>query len=108
LRFLTEVGGFLVLLAEFALVPAVFDIAEKLDADLVRIEIAGRHVNGAAVVIGVVDDLLGFDEMLGHQRAMPEAVMVHEALCGIAVALLNRDIEYIRLAMLDQNNLVGP
>ena len=35
-----EVVGLLVFLAEAALVPAVFDVAEEFDADLVRIEVA--------------------------------------------------------------------
>ena len=39
LLLLAEVVGLLVFLAELALVPAVFDVAEQLDADLVRIEI---------------------------------------------------------------------
>src|SRR5207253_1081631 len=43
--FLAEVVGLLVLLAELALVPAVLDVAEELDADLVRVEAAGRHVD---------------------------------------------------------------
>ena len=67
----TQVLGLFVFLAEFALVPPILDVAEKLDADLVRIKPARRHVNRAAVMIGVIDDLGSGDEMLAHQRAMP-------------------------------------
>src|SRR5207248_5557700 len=50
-----------VLLAEPAGVPAVLDVAEQLDADLVRVEPAARHGHGARVVIGVVDALPGLE-----------------------------------------------
>ena len=39
-----------------AVVPAVFDVAEEFDADFVGVEVARGHVDGAEVVVGVVDD----------------------------------------------------
>ena len=99
---LAEVFGFVVFLAELSLIPAVFDVAKQLDADLVRIEIAGRHVDGAAVVVGVVDNFPGFDEMPGHQRAVPETgpAFVHDlghGLRGEVVTLFAHDREAVGL-----------
>ena len=99
---LAEVFGFLVFLAELALVPAIFDVAEQLDADLVRIEIPRRHVNRAAVMVGIVDDFRGIDKVLGHQRGMPVGgpAFVHDLghrLRGIVVALFADDAEAVGL-----------
>src|SRR6266850_494852 len=71
--FLAEVVGFFVFLAEFALVPAVFDVAKHFQADFVGVEVAGGHVDGAGVVVGVVDYFAGLHKVLGHERGVPVA-----------------------------------
>ena len=53
------VVAFVVFLAELPLVPALLDVAEQLDAELVRVEPAGLGGHRAGVVVGVVDELRG-------------------------------------------------
>ena len=54
-RRVTVVVAVVVLLAEGAAVPAVLDVAEQLDAQLVRVELRRRAGQRAAVVVAVVD-----------------------------------------------------
>ena len=54
-RRVTVVVAVVVLLAERAAVPAVLDVAEQLDAELVRVELRRRAGHRAAVVVAVVD-----------------------------------------------------
>ena len=68
-RRVTVVVALVVLLAERAAVPAVFDVAEQLDAELVRIQPRRRAGHRAAVVIAVVDHVAGGQALPGHDRA---------------------------------------
>src|SRR5262249_32511506 len=54
---LLQVVALLPLLAELPGVPAVLDVAEKLDAQLVRVEPGAVGGHRAGVVVGVVDAL---------------------------------------------------
>ena len=45
--------------AELSLVPALFDVAEQLDAELVGIEPAGLRGHRAGVMVGVINQLGG-------------------------------------------------
>src|SRR5262249_45403448 len=58
---------------ELPRVPAMLDIAQQLDAQLVRVETCpvSRHRSG--MVVGVVDALPRLEGVLGHDRAVPEA-----------------------------------
>jgi hypothetical protein len=55
------------LLSELALVPSVFDVAEELDAELVRVELPGRSGQYAGASVGVVDDLARVADVFRHQ-----------------------------------------
>src|SRR6202048_879256 len=103
-----KVVALVVLLAETSLVPAVLDVPPQLDAELVRVDRAGPGSHGAGVVVGVIDDLGVLERLLGHDRRVPEGVVVDEALRGVAVRLLHRDVVDVGAAVLDGNDLVFP
>ena len=74
---MSQVLAFLMVVAlfEFAskgtAIPAVFDIAEQLDADFVGIELRGRAGHGAAVMIAVVDNVGASKALIDHDGRMP-------------------------------------
>src|SRR6516225_1183658 len=72
LALLVEVVALLPLLAELAGVPAVLDVAQQFDADLVGVEPAAGHGHGAGVVVGVVDTLPRLQRLLGHDGGVPK------------------------------------
>ena len=103
---------FLVFLAEAAAVPAVFDVAEDFDADLVGVEVAGGHVDGAGVVVGVVDDFGGVEVVLGHDGGMPVGgpAFVHDfghALGGEVVGFVADDARGCRAARVRAGRVRG-
>ena len=63
-RRVVVVVALLVLRAELALVPALLDVAEQLDAELVRVEPARLRGHRPGVVVGVVDQLRGLERLL--------------------------------------------
>src|SRR5213075_1235778 len=59
------------LLAEATLVPALLDVLEELDAQLVGVESAGAGRDDARVCVGEVDDLGVLAGELGHDLRVP-------------------------------------
>src|SRR5262245_42714851 len=70
---LFQVITFLVFLAEAAGVPAVLDIAEQFDAELVGVDARAMHGERAAMVVGIVDHLGGTLSFCCHYLCMPVA-----------------------------------
>src|SRR5687768_3475935 len=60
------------------------------------------------MMLGKVDDLRRSRRLLGHDLAMPVAIMVDKALGSVAVGAFDRDIVDIRPAALDCHDFVGP
>ena len=93
-----------------AVVPAVFDVAEEFDADFVGVEVAGGHVDGAGVVVGVVDDFGGIEVVPRHHGGVPVGgpAFVHDlghALRGEVVGLVADDGEDVGLPGLERGVL---
>src|SRR5690606_11269980 len=89
-------------LAEAPLVPPILDVAEELEAELVGIESAGTHGDGAGMAVGVVDELGGVEGAGGHDGGVPVArpALVHDlrlALGREVVGLLPDDGEDLLL-----------
>src|SRR5690606_3796303 len=63
--------AFLPLEAELPPIPTLLDVAEELDPKLVRVELPGLTTHRARMLIGVVDDLGGRADLLGHHPRMP-------------------------------------
>ena len=90
------------LLAERAAVPAVLDVAEQLDAELVRVELRRRAGQRAAVVVAIVDHLGRRQALPGHDRRVPVAgpAFVHDlglGLRGEVIGLVANDREHVGL-----------
>src|SRR5262245_3356186 len=60
-----------VLFAEFASIPSVFNVFPELKAKLVRIDLTGMHGHGARMMIGEVDDFGVIERALGHDFRVP-------------------------------------
>src|SRR5271165_7578433 len=72
--------AFLPFRTELPLVPALFDISQQLDTELVGIEAARLGGHCPRVVVGVIDELRGMEDLLGHDRRVPERgpALVHD------------------------------
>jgi hypothetical protein len=66
------VVALLVFRAKLPLVPAVFDIAQKLDTEFVWVETSGLSSHGAGVMVGIVHKLGWVEDFLGHDGRVPE------------------------------------
>src|SRR5262245_22935468 len=73
---LLQIIALLVLLAEASRVPAVLDVAEQLDPQLVGVDAWTVHGERAAVVVGVVDHLGGAHRLGRHDLRVPVAIVV--------------------------------
>ena len=111
LSFAEVVAGF-ILGSEAAFVPAVFDITEEFDTELVRIEAIGAGGHGAAVVVGVVDHFGVEEAVTSHDGGVPIAgpAFVHDfglSLGGEVVSFLADDGEDVVLPGVERGVFEG-
>src|SRR5438477_2861381 len=103
-----EVVALVILFTESPFVPAVLDVAPQFDAELVGIDGAGARSHRAAVMVGVVDDLMILERLLGHDRRVPEGVVVDEPSRGVPVGSFHGDVVDVGTSVLDGDDLVLP
>ncbi len=104
---LAHIVALVVFFAEAAAVPAIFDVAEQLDAEFIGIEPRGAAGHGAAVMVGIVDDVGGLKALAGHDGAVPVAgpTFVHDfglGLWGEVIGFLADDREGVGLPRLER------
>ncbi len=102
-----QIVALLVFLAEAAAVPAVFDVAEQLDAQLVGIEPRRRAGHRARVMVAIADQVGRLEALAGHDRRVPVAgpALVHDlglALRGEVIGLVADDREHVELPGLER------
>src|SRR5262249_12700906 len=98
------------LLAEPPLVPAVLDVAQELDAELVGIELPGRRRQNTGIRVGIIDDLGGLERLLRHDLRMPERgpSFIHYLRLPLrreVIGLGSNDLQHIAIPALERRVL---
>ena len=104
---LDQVLAVVVLLAEATLVPALLDVAEQLDAQLVGVQPPAPPAQRPRVVVGVVNHLRVGEDLLRHQLRVPvgRPPLVHDLglrLRRVVIGLLPDDRQDVPLPVLDR------
>ena len=102
-----EIVAVVVILSELAAIPAIFNLAEKLNADLIRIDPARLHRHDARMVIAEIDDLRILERLFGQNLRVPVRgpALVHDfglPLRREIIALVADDGEHLVLPVLER------